>query len=176
MANNGDITHTDIESFLKIGSAFPTTSNTTLTEDDVDALCTSINSEVNLILTDLGFSLPITATDSIQWLKMVKQHGAGSLVLDGLASQATEENNTRAQRLWDRYRSWLDQLIESGGDILDAPKQTDPVPSTLPVVFGQYDEAHRKRYLRFPQRARVDHLDNEEEIADSDFAGQVRGF
>lgn len=176
MADNGDITHTDIEAFLKLGSTFPATSNTTLTEDDVDALCTSINSEVNLILADLGFALPVTTTQSVAWLKMVKQHGAGSLTLDGLAALSTEENNTRAQRFWDRYRSWLDQLIESGGDILDAPKQTDPIPSVLPVVFGQYDEAHRKRFLRFPQRARVDHLDNEEEIADSDFAGQVRGF
>ncbi|MBD3260294.1 MAG: hypothetical protein GF334_01230 [Candidatus Altiarchaeales archaeon] len=178
MADNGDITHVDIEELLELGSEFPTTSSSTLTESDVDALCDSINREVNLVLRNLGLALPITDADSVAWLKLTKQFGAGSIVLDGLSSQATEEENTRADRWWNRYQERLDQLINSGGDVLETPTETDPRPNTVPVVFGEWDDERRKRFLRFPQRAAADHFTNHQEIRDTgaDWKGAIGGF
>lgn len=179
MADNGNITVTEIESFLEFGASFPESSDTTLTQTDVNNICDGINAEVNLILDRLGFELPVTATNSVEWLELTKKFGAGSLVIDGLGAQSSEEENTRAQRYWDRYMERIQDLINSGGAILaDAVLQDDPRPSMVPVVYGQRVGARRKRYLRFPQRAAADQYDDEAAIANTraPWTGAIGGW
>jgi hypothetical protein len=161
---NGDITHADIEKFIEFGAAFPESSDTTLTESDVDSICDGINAEVNLVLKRLGFELPSADPDSIQWLSQTKLFGATSLTLDGLAAQNTEEENQRAERYWEKYQQRIQELIESGGDVIDAPKEDDPHPSNVPVVTGEFDNELMKRHLRFPQRAAADMFTRNEAI------------
>jgi len=179
MANNGDITYIDIEAFLALGHDFPETSTTTLTQSDVDEICTNINADVNLILERLGFELPVTGTNSVEWLELTKKFGAASLVIDSLGAQNSEEENTRATRFWTRYTQRLDDLISSGGEILtDAPVQTDPMPSRVPTVYGQRVSSRRKRYLRFPQRAAADQYDDENAVRSTraGWKSSIRGW
>lgn len=160
---NGDITNTDVQNFLQLNGVGLTLDSETSTK--VDSLCTSINADVNLILKNLGIALPISDSDSQEWLKLTKEFGATSLTLELLSAQDTEEENTRAQRFWDRYQSRLADLINSGGNLLEADFQTDPIPNTLPALVGQFDASLRKRFLRFPQHAAAVQFDNEQEIA-----------
>jgi hypothetical protein len=175
---NGDVDHADIEAFLTLGEPFPADSDTTMTEADADAICDDINAEINLILKRLGFQMPITDTDSLTWLSLTKKFGAGALVLDGLMAQSTQEENTRAQRYWDRYETRRMQLAESGGEILDAAMETNPQPNRMPVLVGEHSDEGRKRYLRFPQRAAADHYDNDAEIAatGASWTNAIRGL
>jgi len=164
-ANNGDITHTDLEAFIALGSPIPIDATTTLDEDAADAICDSINGEVNLLLDRLGISTPVSASsspNSCEWLKLTKQLGATSLYLDGLTAQNSEDENERANRYWERYTARLQELWSSGGEILaDADTVTDPAPSRVPVVVSASTSASRKRHLRFPQRAAADQYDDE---------------
>jgi len=164
---NGDITHADVEGFINLGRDFPTTSTNpgVMTEAEADSICTEISSEVNLALNRLGFGLPLSNSDNINWARNTKLFGASAIILDGLLGQDTEEGNTRAQRYWDRYIARLTQLMESGGDILDgSDKQTDPRPSTMPRGVGDASGDWKKRYLRFPQRAAADQFTDEREV------------
>lgn len=179
MANNGDITYIDIEAFLALGQEFPVTSNTTLTQDDVNAICDNINAEVNLVLTRLGFAMPVTAPNSIEWLELTKKFGAASLVIDGIGAQNSEEENNRASRFWSRFTDRLKTLVEGGGQILtDATVETDPMPSRVPTVYGQRVSSRRKRYLRFPQRAAADQYDDETAISrtNASWKSSIRGW
>ena len=175
---NGDIAHADVEGFLQLGQPFPSASDTTMTEAEADGLCDHINAEVNLVLKRLGFALPITATDSLQWLEMTKKFGSSALILDGLLAQDSEEDNTRATRLWNLYEKRLQQLIDSGGDLLDAPMETDPQPNRVPVLAGEWSDESRKRFLRFRQRARADHYDNDIAISQTraSWKSAIRGL
>lgn len=179
MADNGNITYVDIESFLATGQSFPVTSDTTFSQSDVNDICDNINAEVNLVLERLGFEMPVTAANSVEWLELTKKFGAASLVIDGLGAQNSEEENTRATRFWERFSDRLNDLMNSGGEILtDATVQTDPMPSRVPTVYGQRVGARRKRYLRFPQRAAADQYDDEA-AATQTYAGwksAIRGW
>lgn len=155
---NGDIANTDILVFLELGSLG------TGKDTEIDTLCNEINSEVNLVLKNLGIALPVSDADSLNWLKLTKTFGAGSLTLEKFAAQDTEEENSRAQRLWERYRERLGELISSGGNILEADFQTDPIPNTLPTLVGEFDPNLRKRFLRFPQRVAADQYTDEREL------------
>lgn len=152
---NGDVENGDVQAFIELGAELSATKAT-----EVDTICGLINADVNLILANLGIALPVTDDNSVSWLKLTKLFGSTSLTLELLAGQDTEEENTRAQRYWDRYRQNIDQLLNSGGQMLEADFQTDPAPNTLPTVVGEYDASQRKRFLRFPQRAAADHHDN----------------
>jgi len=167
---NGDIAHADVEGFLKLGAPFPASSDTTMTETEADAICDEINADVNLVLKRLGFALPISDADSLQWLTFTKLLGASSVILDGLLAQDSEEDNTRAQRYWDRYMDRLTKLVESGGDLLDADMETDPQPNRVPTLVGAWSDESRKRFLRFPQRAAADQYDHESELASTSAA------
>lgn len=175
---NGDVTHTDVEGFLQLGYPLPETSNTTMTAGEADALCNEVNSEVNLWLKRLGFALPITDADSLTWLQFTKTLGASAYILEGLMAQDVEQDNTRATRLWDQYEKRLQVLRDTGGEILDAARQTSPRPCNVPILVGEYDDAQRKRFLRFPQRAAADQYDDEAEIADTDadWVTAIRGL
>jgi hypothetical protein len=162
---NGDIAHADVEAFIKMGQPFPSSSETTMTETEADSICNEINADVNLILKRLAFSMPISDSDSLEWIKFTKLNGASAIILDGLLAQDSEEGNTRAQRYWDRYMARLNKLVESGGEILQADRETDPQPNRIPTIVGEWDSSQRKRFLRFPQRAAADHHDNDSEIA-----------
>jgi len=166
MADNGNITVTEIESFIEFGASFPESSDTTLTQSDVNDICDGINAEVNLILSRLGFEMPVTAANSVEWLELTKKFGAGSLVIDGLGGQSSEEENTRADRYWNRYMERIQELLNSGGAILDdAELQTDPLPSRVPVAYSERLSRSRKRRLRFPQRAAADQYEDESAVA-----------
>lgn len=162
---NGDIAHADVEGFLKLGQNFPSASSTTMTETEADAICDEINADVNLVLKRLGFALDISDADSLQWLKFTKLFGASAVILDGLLAQDSEEDNTRAQRYWDRYMERLTKLVDSGGELLDADRESDPQPNRVPTLVGEWDDEKRKRFLRFPQRAAADQYDHESAIA-----------
>lgn len=173
---NGDVTYTDVEGFIKLGRAFPETSSTTMTQDDAANICSDINAEVNLILKRLGFALPMTDADSIRWVRLTKLNGAACYTIDGLMAQDSEEGVTRAERYCERYQARLNQLVNSGGEILDADKQTDPRPTSSPLLVG--GDEQDKRYLRFPQRSRADEYDNKQGIEDSGapWVDYIRGF
>lgn len=175
---NGDVTHAEIEAFLKVGAPFPSSSSTTLTETEADALCGEVNAEVNLALKQLGFSLPISDTDSLTWLKLTKTLGSAAYILDGLMAQDTQEDNTRAQRLWTMYERRLSKLFESGGEVIQADRQADPRPTNVPIAVGEWEDQQRKRFLRFPQRAAADQYDDEVAIHDTsaDWYTVVRGL
>lgn len=176
---NGDITHADVEGFIKLGRAFPTTSETGMTATEADGICTEINSEVNLALNRLGFVNPLTNADNINWAKNTKLFGASSLILDGMLAQDTEEGNTRAKRYWDRYLARLTQLVNSGGDILDgSDKQANPRPTNTPLLVGDGTSDGDKRNLRFPQRAAADEFTDKRAVRDSgaDWKDAIRGF
>jgi hypothetical protein len=176
---NGDITHADVEGFIKLGYKFPASSNTAMTEAEADSICDEINSEVNLALKRLGFSLPLGDADNINWTRATKLFGASSIILDGILGSDTEEGNTRATRYWDRFLARLSQLIDTGGAILeDSDRQTDPRPNNQPILYGKSDSEGEKRFLRFPQRAAADHYDNEESILDvgASWRTRIRGF
>jgi hypothetical protein len=175
---NGDIAHADVEGFLKLGATFPTSSDTAMTETDADSICNEINADVNLLLKQLGFSLPISDADSLQWLTFTKLNGAASIILDGIMAQDTEEENTRAQRYWERYMARLTKLVDSGGEILQAERDSDPQPNRVPIVVGEWDNQQRKRFLRFPQRAAADQYDDTSEVASTgaSWKSAIRGF
>lgn len=156
---NGDIDNSDVQAFVELATL------ATGRDTEIDDICTSINSDVNLILKNLGISLPVTDSDSVGWLKLTKQFGAASLTMELLAGQDTEEENTRAQRFWDRYQARLMELINSGGQNLEADFQTDPVPLSIPQPLSQFDSEVRKRFLRFPQRAAADQFTDQKQIA-----------
>jgi hypothetical protein len=165
---NGDILHADVEGFINLGRDFPATSTNpgVMIEAEADSICQEISSEVNLALNRLGFGLPLSNTNNINWARNTKLFGASAIILDGLLGQDTEEGNTRAQRYWDRYINRLSQLMDSGGDILDGEdKQTDPRPSNMPLGVGDASGDYKKRNLRFPQRAAADQYTDERETA-----------
>lgn len=174
---NGDIAHADIESFISLGADFPASSDTSLTETEVDTMCSEINSDVNLILKRLGFSLPVTDSDSIAWLTQTKKFGAAAIVIHGLAAQDSEEENTRADWYWDKYQERLQELIDSGGDILEADVQDDPRPSRVPMLSTS-SARNRKRFLRFPQRAAADQYTDEATIdrTRADWKRKIEGY
>lgn len=160
---NGDIQHADVEGFIKLGYKFPATSNTAMTEAEADSICDEINSEVNLALKQLAFSLPLGNADNINWARNTKLFGASSIILDGILGADTEEGNTRADRYWDRYLARIAQLFDSGGSNLeDSDRQSDPRPNTQPILYGKTTSDGEKRSLRFPQRAAADQYDDEE--------------
>lgn len=163
--SNGDITNTDVQDFFSLNGVSLELSSENATK--VDGLCTSINSDTNLVLKNLGISLPISDNDSNEWLKLTKQFGAGSLTLELLESQDTEEENTRAQRFWDRYKERLAELMASGGSLLEADFEADPRPNTLPTLTAELSSFRAMRHLRFPQRAAADQFVDEAEIAKS---------
>ena len=175
---NGDVTHAEVEGFLQFGNPFPSSSNSTMTETEADSRCSEVNAEVNLALKRLGFSLPIADTDSLTWLQMTKTLGASAYILDGLMAQDTQQDNTRAQRLWTMYERRLSQLLESGGEIIQADRTVDPMPSNVPIIVGEWDANMRKRFLRFPQRAAADQYDDETATrdTDADWSTAIRGF
>lgn len=155
---NGDITNTDVQAFRELG----TLSSGRAAE--IDLICDNINSDVNLILRNLGIVLPVTDSDSVLWLKFTKLLGASSMTMELLSGQSTEEENTRAQRDWDKYKERIDALINSGGEILEVTFSTDPIISTLPALVGVNNAEQRKRFLRFPQRAAADQYTDEATI------------
>ncbi len=158
---NGDITNTDVQNFVDLGAALSVDK-----ASDVDEICVGINADVNLILVRLGFRMPISDTDSLGWLTLTKKLGATALSLDLLMAQDSEEENTRAERYWEKYQLRIQELLESGGDVLaGAEMQADPRPNNAPVLVGELDASQRKRFLRFPQRAAADNYDNDIAIA-----------
>lgn len=162
---NGDILHADVEGFIKLGYKFPATSNTAMTEAEADSICVEVNSEVNLVLLQLAFSLPLGNSDNINWARNTKLFGASSIILDGILGHDTEEGNTRATRYWDRYLARITQLMNSGGATLDdSDRQVDPQPNNQAILYGKTDSEGEKRFLRFPQRAAADHYDNDRAI------------
>lgn len=171
---NGDIDFTNIEEMVDFGDP--------LTEENrqrCNEICDHINAEVNLVLKRLGFNLPIASADSNQWLELTKKFGATSLVLDMLGAQNTEEENTRAQRFWDRYLMKLEELYSSGGALLDEDVSgADTVPSRVPILAGEYGDEQMKRYLRFPQRAAADQFTDERAIRQrpTTWSGAIKGF
>lgn len=152
---NGDISHEDIEQFIEIGTLDTTQANA------VDQICNGINSDVNLVLRRLGISLPVTDNDSLEWLELTKKLGAASLSVDYLMGQDSEEENTRSQRYWDKYLARIRELIESGGDILEADFQTDPRPLNVPVSVFDSQASLEKKSMRFPQRAAAEHYEDD---------------
>jgi hypothetical protein len=167
---NGDITHADVEEFIKLGRDFPATSTNpgVMLESEADGICEEISSEVNLWLKRLGFGLPLSNSDNINWARNTKLFGASSLILDGIMAQDSDEGNTRAGRYWTRYLARMNSLYDSGGDILDpGDKQTDPRPQNTPYLAGEASEDGQKRYLRWAQRAAADQYTDEEAIRSS---------
>ncbi len=175
---SGDVTHAEVEGFLQLGYPFPTASDSTMTESEADACCNSINAEVNLWLKRLGFSLPITNTDDVTWLQFTKTLGSSAYILDGLMAQDSEQDNTRAKRLWDMYEQRLQTLRDTNGEILQTERDSGVRPTNLPMVVGEYSSGYGKAHMRFPQRAAADQYDDEIAINESggDWASAIRGL
>jgi hypothetical protein len=93
-------------------------------------------------------------------------------------AQDTEEGNVRAQRYCEMYEERTQKLWNSGGDILEIEKDTDPLVSSSPLLVGGDSDEQQKRFLRHPQRARADEYTNEEAVRDTGAAwgDRVRGF
>lgn len=164
---NADISNVDVEDTIDLGGQ-------DLKPDvarDINQLCVEINSDVNLYLTRLGFVLPITDTQSLDWIRLTKKYGATALALDYLVGQDSEEENTRAQRFWKRYQDRIKQLLDMGtGTLPGATVQTSPRPNSAPVAVGSTSNMSLMNPMRFPQRAAVEHDINRTSIRSGKFA------
>ncbi len=163
---NADISHVDVEDTINLGQSLEQDS-----ARDITQLCAEINSDVNLYLTRLGFVLPITDTQSLDWIRLTKKYGATALALDYLMGQDSEEENTRAQRYWDRYLARIKDLLSMGIDTLPgATVQTSPRPNSAPVSVGATSNQGLMNPMRFPQRAAVEQDINDRSIRSGKFA------
>lgn len=164
---NGDINYAHVESFLQFSTPLPPVSETGISQADVNQLANYYNAEVNLILDNLGFAMPITAANSLNWIRWTKTLPVAAFTLHGIAAQDSDETITaRADKLLEEYRRRIEQLTASGGTILDAALDTDPVPTRLPVALGIPIEQRVRRKLRFEQLARVEKVVNDEFVRD----------
>lgn len=155
---NGDITSDDVVSSIEFGP---------VSEDahvKIDEICATINGEVNMYLARVGFA-ELTDDRAIAWAKLTKSFGAISLTIEMFAGQDTDEENSRAQRLWDRYQNRLNELLSSNGMILSelgGATVINRLPTVPSGVRG------RQRKLRFPQAAAATHKANYDAIIGTD--------
>lgn len=171
---NGDTNYMYVESFLQFGEPLPPESDTSIDQKDVDQLSLYYNSEVNLMLADMGFVFPLSPPDAaaIQWVRWTKTLAVAGYALKGIAAQSGDESaDDRASQLLEDYEARLTRLAEDNGDFLDLGKDPDQQPSRVPVplTIGTSEEVLKsitRRKLRFEQLVRVERHENEEFIAD----------
>ena len=179
---NGDINYLHVEVFLQLSSPLPPTSETSMDQDDVNILCGYYNAEVNLVLQELGFAFPITEAWSLEWIRWTKTLGVSAYVLLGIAAQDSDESITaRANDLLSGptgYQTRIERLIATGGEPLQAEKESD-APASAPVALSVPIAGRARRHLRFEQAVRVDNLVNDDYVSDfapEEWLAAIKGF
>lgn len=156
---NGDITAAEVAQTINFG---PLTEESTA---KIDTICDNINGEVNLYLDQVGHAI-LTNPKAISWAALTKKFGAASLAIEMFAGANTDEENSRAQRLWDRYQDRLRELLSTGGAILG--DTATEIINRLPTVPRNSRRAGR--VARFPQSAAIAHHVNEQKLSELDEA------
>jgi hypothetical protein len=169
---NADISHVDIEDTVNFGEPLSEAA-----ARDIGDLCDEINSDVNIYLTRINFVMPITDSQSLDWIRLTKRMGATALAIDYLMGQASEEENTRAQRYWKRYQERISTLVSMGKNTLPgAAVETSPRPNSLPVVVDKGSDMALWNPMRFPQRAAVEQEVNRATIRKGKYARTASKF
>lgn len=139
------------------GLTFTDTSEPNTTE--VEQNISLIEAEMNAAFNGLGFTVPITGTESLKICKAIGQWGVAAWVLDDIYALTSVEEDERAARWWSKYEKMMNAIIGTGGDQLhDAPRAATVRVNTAPVLaspdsqesnmsFGQLTR-HRHTYRR----------------------------
>lgn len=184
---NGDVTYVQVEEFIQLSSPLPETSETSISQADVNQICEYVNAEVNLVLVELGFVLPLSPdpSDGVTWVQFTKTLAASAYTLLGINAQAGDEGIVeQANQLLTRYQNRTTQLIESGGELIGGLESTITLrPSRVPVALMETtsDEIRKsivRRKLRFEQLVRAERYENEQYLADhmpDEWSGLIRG-
>jgi len=150
---------TDVESL--IGDA-DFTNTSTPTTSEVKQFITWVEGEVNARLFQLGFDVPVTATESKKLLETTVLWGVGALTLEAMSAMGGgDAENVRLERWWKFYDRAVDLIVGGGGEVLyDADRTTTPRPNTLPTVYGDETSESVDHNLTFRQlAAKTQYLD-----------------
>jgi hypothetical protein len=139
----------DVESKIQ-GTEFNATSEPSSTE--VEQNITLIEAEMNAAFVHLGFTVPITGTESLKVCKAVALWGAAAWTLDDIYALTNVEEDERPARWWRKYEKMMEAIINSGGDQLhDAPRAEAVRVNTAPILAG---EDSQEANMRFGQLTR----------------------
>jgi len=154
---------TDVESLI---GDVDFTDTTTPTTTEVTQFITWVEGKVNALLYQLGFTVPVTATESKKLIEATVLWGAGALTLEAMSAMGGgEQENTRLDRWWKFYEGGLGDILNSGGEVLyDAGRATSPRINMLPTIFGDERSETVDHKLTFRQLAAKRQYENEQDI------------
>jgi hypothetical protein len=128
-------THTDIES-LVAGRAYTFGAATKPTDTQVDAYCDQITAELNGVLEQAGYVVPVVGTDPLAVLKLYCCYGVIPLVE---MSRTPDELKGDEKNLGDIYRGWYEAALKA----ISAKKLNAPFSTTATGGgFGDYWSAN----------------------------------